>query len=254
MTHGYQLEPVFADNFELENEFGVESLFEINYVDDIPGEGSYSWQYMFMWAGGRYTAFGNMIPRQSLIAIFDDSDQRKKATFILPGDNLNSPGLENLGWDPAPANFLFNVGSSAMNKKFFLTYEEVDELLAINQSPKNEKILRYADVLLMYAEASLMGGGGDGSSAFQMVIDRAYGVGNAAAPAYNLAGVKAERRRELATEGWDRFTDLVRWGDIQAAMDAVGKTDFDINRDILLPIPDAEIQLSNNILTQNEGY
>lgn len=254
MTHGYQLEPVFADNFELENEFGVESLFEINYVDGIPNEGSYSWQYMFMWAGGRYTSFGNMIPRQSLIAIYDDSDQRKKATFILPGDDLNSPGLENLGWDPAPANFGFNVGSSAMNKKFFLTYEEVDELLSINQSPKNEKILRYADVLLMYAEASLMGGGGDGASAFQMVIDRAYGIGNPAAPTYSLAGIKAERRRELATEGWDRFTDLVRWGDIQAAMDAVGKTDFNINRDLLLPIPDAEIQLSNNILTQNEGY
>lgn len=254
MTHGYQLEPVFADNFELQNEFGIESLFEINYVDGIPNEGSYSWQYMFMWAGGIYTSWGNMIPRQSLVNFFDDSDQRKSATFILPGDDLNSPGLENLGWSPAPADFQFNVGSSALNKKFFLTFEELEPLLAVNQSPKNEKILRYADVLLMLAEASLMGGGGDGASAFQMVVDRAYGPGNVAAPAYDLAGVKAERRRELATEGWNRFTDLVRWGDIQAAMDAVGKTDFDINRDTLLPIPDAEIQLSNGILTQNPGY
>ena len=67
MTHGYQLEPVFADNFELQNEFGIESLFEINYVDGVPNEGSYSWQYMFMWAGGVYTSWGNMIPRQSLV-------------------------------------------------------------------------------------------------------------------------------------------------------------------------------------------
>ncbi len=254
MTHGYQLESVFADNFELQNEFGIESLFEINYVDGIPNEGSYSWQYMFMWAGGVYTSWGNMIPRQSLVSIFDDSDQRKGATFILPGDDLNSPGLESLGWSPAPADFAFNVGSSALNKKFFLTFEELEPLLAVNQSPKNEKILRYADVLLMFAEASLMGGGGDGAGAFQMVIDRAYGPGNAAAPAYDLAGVKAERRRELATEGWNRFTDLVRWGDIQAAMDAVGKTDFNIDRDTLLPIPDAEIQLSNGILIQNPNY
>ena len=42
MTHGYQLEPVFADNFELQNEFGIESLFEINYIDGVPNEGSYS--------------------------------------------------------------------------------------------------------------------------------------------------------------------------------------------------------------------
>ena len=125
----------------------------------------------------------------------------------------------------------------------------------MNQSPKNEKILRYADVLLMYAEASLMGGGGDGAGAFQKVVERAYGPGNPAAPAYDLAGVKAERRRELATEGWNRFTDLVRWGDIQAAMDAVGKDRFRYqSRFTLLPIPDAEIQLSNNILTQNPGY
>ena len=254
MTQGYELEPVFADNFELENEFGIESLFEINYVDGIPSEGSWSWQYMFMWAGGRYTSFGNMIPRQSLVAIFDDSDQRKKATFILPGDDLNSPGLEELGWSPAPADFGFNVGSSALNKKFFLTFEELDPLLAVNQSPKNEKILRYADVLLMLAEASLKGGGGNGDAAFQMVVNRAYGSGNPVIPAYNLANVKVERRRELATEGWNRFTDLVRWDDIQAAMDAVGKKDFDINRDILLPIPDSEIQLSNNILKQNPGY
>ncbi|WP_242085546.1 RagB/SusD family nutrient uptake outer membrane protein [Aestuariivivens sediminis] len=254
MTHGYQLEPIFSDNFELNNEFGIESLFEINYVDGIPGEGSISWQYMFMWAGGIYTSWGNMIPRQSLVNFFDNSDQRKKATFILPGDDLNSPGLESLGWSPAPSDFQFNVGSSALNKKFFLTFEELSPLLSSFGSPKNEKILRYADVLLMYAEASLMGGGGDGASAFQMVTDRAYGSGNSAAPMYNLAGVKAERRRELATEGWDRFTDLVRWGDIQSAMSAVGKSDFNINRDTLLPIPDAEIQLSNGILTQNPGY
>jgi hypothetical protein len=87
-----------------------------------------------------------------------------------------------------------------------------------------------------------------------MVVDRAYGAGNSVAPAYDLEGVKAERRRELATEGWNRFTDLVRWGDIQQAMDAVGKTDFNINRDILLPIPETEIQLANGVLTQNPGY
>ncbi len=106
----------------------------------------------------------------------------------------------------------------------------------------------------MYAEASLLGGGGNGAAAFKQVVDRAYGASNPAAPTYNLAGVKAERRRELATEGWDRFTDLVRWGDIQAAMTAVGKTDFNINRDKLLPIPAAEIRLSNNLLTQNPNY
>lgn len=263
MGQGYALEEVYSDNFSLNNEFGKESIFEINFVDGLVGggfenseqqEGSGSWQFMFMWVSGKFTSWGNMIPRQSLVNIFDDSDQRKEATFILPGYDLNSPLLADAGWSPAPDNFGFAVGSNAMNKKFFLTWEEINPLLSVQQSPLNEKVLRYSDVLLMHAEASLMGGGGAGQDSFQLVIDRAYGPGNSAAPAYELDGVKSERRRELATEGWNRFTDLVRWGDIEAAMDVVGKNDFNISRDALLPIPDSEIRLSNGVLEQNPGY
>jgi len=253
MTHGYQLEEVYADNFSLENEFGKESIFEVNYVTS-PGEGSQSFQWMMFSAGGKFTGWGNMLPRQSLVDIFDDSDQRKQATFVLPGSILNSPGLAEFGWEPAKADFGYSVGVNAVSKKFFLTYEELDVLSSSFNSPKNEKIMRYSEVYLMHAEASLMGGGGNGADSFQKVIDRAYGIGSTVAPAYDLAGVKEERRREFATEGWNRFSDLVRWGDIQAAMDAVGKTDLNISRDLLLPIPDSEIQLSDGLLTQNPNY
>ncbi|MBQ4818565.1 RagB/SusD family nutrient uptake outer membrane protein [Aquimarina sp. MMG016] len=263
MTHGYSLEENFGDNFKLNNEFGKESLFEINYVDGLVGggfetptpiqEGSGSWKFMFMFIDS-YESFGNMLPRRTLVEFFDDSDSRKEATFILPGSRTFSPGLEARGWDPAPASFPFAIGNDAMSRKFFLTFEEVDGLLSPFQSPLNEKVLRYADILLMHAEASLMGGGGDGSSSFQQVIDRAYGPGNSAAPAYDLQGIKDERRRELATEGWNRFSDLVRWGDAKQAIDAVGKT-FTIGRDELLPIPQVEIDVyPPGMLEQNPGY
>ncbi len=263
MTHGYALEENFGDNFKLNNEFGKESLFEINYVDGLVGggfetptpiqEGSGSWKFMFMFIDS-YESFGNMLPRRSLVEFFDDSDTRKEATFILPGSRTFSPGLEARGWDPAPASFPFAIGNDAMSRKYFLTFEEVEGLLSPFQSPLNEKVLRYADVLLMHAEASLMGGGGDGANSFQQVIDRAYGPGNPAAPAYDLQGVKDERRRELATEGWNRFTDLVRWGDAKQALDAVGKT-FTVDRDELLPIPSVEIAIyPPGMLQQNLGY
>jgi hypothetical protein len=68
-----------------------------------------------------------------------------------------------------------------------------------------------------------------------------------------LADVKQERHVELAMED-DRFWDLVRWGDVAAAMQAAGKTNFQSGRNELLPIPTNQILLSGGTLTQNPGY
>ncbi|MEM9075440.1 MAG: RagB/SusD family nutrient uptake outer membrane protein [Bacteroidota bacterium] len=267
----YSLEDDFRNNFLQTTEFGPESLFEINYQDGLfaggfvntgqQQEGSGMWRWSFPFLSGTYPSFNNFIPRQDLVDFFDDSDQRKEVTFLLPGQNLNSPGLAALGFDPAPDNFGYAIGVNTGAKKYFLTFEEVQELLNVEGSPLNEKILRYADVLLMHAEASIMGGGGNGQASFQQVLDRAYGVGNAAAPTYTVQGVRDERRRELATEGWNRFTDLVRWdrldggGVIESALQAIGKTDFSAPRDLLLPIPQQEIDTyPEGLLEQNPGY
>ena len=264
----YSLESDFRNNFLQTTEFGPESLFEINYQDGLfaggPGiqqEGSAMWRWSFPFLSGTYPSFNNFIPRQPLVDFFDDSDQRKVATFLLPGQVLNSPGLASLNFDPVPDNFGYAIGVNTGAKKYFLTFEEVQVLLNPASSPLNEKILRYADVLLMHAEASLMGGGGDGASSFQQVLDRAYGPGNPAAPTYTMQGIRDERRRELATEGWNRFTDLVRWdrldggGVIAPALTAIGKTDFSAPRDLLLPIPQQEIDTyPEGMLEQNPGY
>ena len=218
------------------------------------------WRWSFPFLSGTYPSFNNFIPRQDLVDFFDDSDQRKEATFLLPGQALNSPGLAALGFDPVPGNFGYAIGVNTGAKKYFLNFEEVQELLNVEGSPLNEKILRYADVLLMHAEASIMGGGGNGQASFQQVIDRAYGPGNPAAPQYTVQGVRDERRRELATEGWNRFTDLVRWEALDGnvigpALQAIGKTDFSVPRDLLLPIPQQEIDTyPQGMLEQNPGY
>lgn len=264
----YSLESDFRNNFLQTTEFGPESLFEINYQDGItpagPGitqEGSAMWRWSFPFLSGTYPSFNNFIPRQPLVDFFDDSDQRKAATFLLPGQVLNSPGLAALNFDPVPDNFGYAIGVNTGAKKYFLTFEEVQVLLGPPSSPLNEKVLRYADVLLMHAEASIMGGGGDGAGSFALVLNRAYGPGNPAAPAYTIQGVRDERRRELATEGWNRFTDLVRWdkldggGVIAPALAAIGKTDFQAPRDLLLPIPQQEIDTyPEGMLEQNPEY
>ena len=52
----------------------------------------------------------------------------------------------------------------------------------------------------------------------------------------------------------DRFFDIVRWGISQDALHAAGKTNFNQNRDVVLPIPQTQIDLSAGRLTQNPLY
>jgi hypothetical protein len=65
--------------------------------------------------------------------------------------------------------------------------------------------------------------------------------------------IRHERRVELAMEH-DRFFDLVRWGIAGPTLRAAGKTNFNDTRDVLLPIPQTQIDISRGVLTQNPGY
>lgn len=293
MKLGYSLEEKFEDNWDLSNEYGKESVLEIGYIsggihNNFEGSQSYSNQgssshqmfgFLFNSSIGN-SAFGNSVPRQELIDFYDNSDRRKEYTFITPQTivrggrgaiscncDLNPDGSVNwstegqwkFGTDTY--NYFWPTNTAAFKSKasmykYWIPPTVQNSLQNFADSPLNEKIIRYADVLLMHAEARILGGAGtiSGDSSFKLVTDRAYGAGNPKQPLYTLQGVKDERRRELATEGWDRYTDLVRWGNAKTALEAIGKI-FVIGRDELLPIPQSEIQqVGPDILKQNPGY
>lgn len=122
-------------------------------------------------------------------------------------------------------------------------------------------VLRYADVLLMHAEAILGGGDqtSDGSAieSYMKVKVRAGFDPSADRPAaLTKEALLAERRVELAFEN-QRFYDLLRFGVADAILGAHaadnGYTDYNA-RKLLLPIPSREINLSGGVLTQNSGY
>ena len=128
----------------------------------------------------------------------------------------------------------------------------------------NIRVLRYADVVLMYAEAANEIGGTDNITAARAALNsvrlRARGGVAGILPdvtttdqATLRAAIRQERRVELAMEH-ERFFDIVRWGIAQATMNASGKPNFNGSRDVLLPIPQTQIDLSAGILTQNPGY
>ena len=132
----------------------------------------------------------------------------------------------------------------------------------------NVPALRYADVLLLHAEAimNLNGGGPQNRTtgiaaaeqSFNLVRERA-GLDPIAAPTFN--DLMYERKMELAFEGGDRHFDLVRWGlaaEVYNALSAEGtykpKRTFVPATHNLLPYPQQEIDNSNRSLTQNPGY
>ncbi len=256
----YSLEGNYADNWSLSNEYGKESIFEIGYQSGfatagITNQGSFSYLYFgFIPAGTN--AFGNCVPRQSLVDLYDNNDARKDATFILPSTYMDDLGQTAYDAGTQFYEFYWTVPealeSQASVRKYYIPKSVATSLTTIGSSPLNEKIFRYADVLLMHAEAAVMGAGGDGLGSLNQVIARAYGNNSHNLGSYTLDDVKRQRRLELATEGWDRFTDLVRWND---AGSTLAFKHFTPNRDELLPIPQAEIDLvGGDVLSQNPGY
>lgn len=83
-------------------------------------------------------------------------------------------------------------------------------------------VIRYADVLLMFAEADLYLGGNEGAEYFNEVRRRAFGVNIHAASAYDLPltleNLKKERAFEFAGENIRKY-DLIRWGELKKAID-----------------------------------
>ncbi|NQZ45206.1 MAG: RagB/SusD family nutrient uptake outer membrane protein [Flavobacteriaceae bacterium] len=280
----YALETSFANNFTVDNEYGVESIFEIGYLSGVnngffeavgtAAEGSSSYQ-MFGYIFNNNGAFGNSVPRPELIALYENEDSRKDATFITPESILengpqscgclvfNPDGTVVFGDDGNESqwigtdiyNFFWLVNDNSWVSRASMRKYNIGQnvnIPTISQDDLNEKVFRYAEVLLMHSEASLFASGATamtGQGAFDMVRNRAY---NGAAPAVTLTleSLKLERRKELATEGWNRFSDLIRWND---AATALAFKNFTPGRDELLPIPLSEIE-ANPLLEQNPGY
>jgi hypothetical protein len=124
----------------------------------------------------------------------------------------------------------------------------------------NVRILRYADVLLMAAEAANeLGGTNNVTKALdylEQIRARARGGNNNILPRVTAtdkaelrAAIKHERRVEFGME-FERFYDLVRWGDAPTVLGPLGYT----NRCRYYPIPQKILTQSNGIITQNPEW
>ena len=238
LVTGYSIEADYAKMFRLEGENGAESIFEINGVGSVPAKGieGYSASQGARGAGG--WGWGFNTPSQSLSDAYETGDVRKNATIIFRGTTL----YDGREVPSTVENPMYNF------KAYSSQYTDGWETDA------NIKYLRYAEVILMKAEAlNELGQTAQAIPLLNQIRNRAgLGVTTALTQVDVRTAIWKERRVELAFE-FDRFFDLVRTGQAKAAFAIDGKT-FTEGKNELFPIPDSFIRQANGLSAQNPGY
>jgi hypothetical protein len=202
--------------------------------------------------------FGLCMPTANLVAAYEPGDLRKKATIIdLPAssppdtlyDGFIVPTLlgAHTYYNYKAYHSQIPTGGSKQQIEVFQNNRGLCQ--------KNLHILRYAEVLLIKAEAdNELGNTGSAVSNLNIVRARAGLLPTAASSQSDVrTAIWNERRVELAMEH-DRFWDIVRQGRAAQVMIASGKTGFISGVSELLPIPASEIAITSGRLRQNPGY
>lgn len=250
-TLGYTLNKNYSDNFNPQTKNSLESLFEVQYYGKTnysfwDNENQASWVSTFM--GPRNSnmvagAYGWNQPTQEFVSAYEPDDKRKNQTVLYNG----CPDFDGMKYNATWSVTGYNVRKFLVSKSVSVDY---------NTNPANWVVLRYADVLLMQAEAlNELGQTAAAETPLNAVRARAglpevHGLPKDAF----REKVLHERRMELAFEG-ERWFDLVRVKQGQYGLDflhAIGKVNA-TSKHLLLPIPQKERDANPN-LTQNPGY
>jgi hypothetical protein len=247
----YRLLPNYDDNFKLAYENSTESVFEIQH---LTGKNPFTGNALNQWfapasEGGYYFN----APTQSLVDAFeksatDEVDPRLDASVGRDGQPWLNGNIFSADWSP----------TGYLTKKHQQPLSEVSSSLK-GDGDLNYIYMRYADVLLMKAEAFNENNNADSAKAnLNKVRQRARASFNGIPPADLLAdittsdqnqlrtAIQKERRVELAQE-FHRYFDLMRWG--KAVAEAALGSDFNYETKRYFPIPQAEID-ANQALNQ----
>ena len=253
---------------------GPESIFEMQATIGQNGTNYYGVQWgtsQNVRQGGATTdwnlGWGWNTPTKVLVAAWDSTDPRRNETILFSGQS--DGGAQTGGYGATLPSFSPGVelDQPYWNKK---VYSDPAMRAYTGEIGSNggadwidHRIFRYADVLLMLAEASNeVGDGATAENMLEQIRARARGGNNAVLPhiayasqAQMRTAIKNERRWEFAMEGY-RFYDLVRWTpatDNIDAPNALGTLGYTA-RNALYPIPQPAIDLSGGVLVQNPNY
>ena len=247
----------YGDNFVEVNgkgeyvEFNKESLFEVSFAGQDRTGGTGNWgedgngigEGTFRGIEYGIAAFQNTSPSLALVSAYPDNDPRKRIVMFGPGDMWN----DNKAIVPYPR-------TDWQHRKYSNKTPGAsgDDFSNFQGSSINMRVIRYADVLLMYAEALNQQGttfSADAAAAVNEVRARVkLAPITATTGAQLFQSIISERRLELSFEQCRR-KDIVRWG---IARNELGNK-FVVGKHELLPVPQGERDL-NGKLNQNPGY
>lgn len=210
----------FADLWTKANNFSSEYLFSLfgNAVDGPKFHGM-----SFQKDGWRlYNTWGYFQPTYGLWAAYDEKDQRRDATILYPGQHIQFVGKDVVygGYnDNVYATIASETGITF--RKFMSPWREADcKGKEVNTNGDNASntlgmcLMRYADVLLMKAEAMIALNGEGDATAKELLGKIRQRAGLAATNDASWKELKLQRRLELAFEFMpSRHIDLIRWGD-----------------------------------------
>jgi hypothetical protein len=250
----YELEPLFADANGKLGEHGVESVFEVGAME-VDGAGGNQYANTQGVRGSPNRGWGFNRPSLDLRASFEAGDPRRDATIIDLGETID--GVLILGDGTTPDETLDEFGNvievECYNQKVWYPGNNTT-----TQWGHNRRLIRYADVLLIAAEAlNENNKPADALLYLNEVRRRARQGDSSILPDITETGKSAlrdiiieERRSELALEG-HRFWDLVRTG---KAAQVLGPLGFVAGKHELFPIPQNEIDISQGSLEQNPNW
>lgn len=274
----YSLVPNYRDNFTVDNENNSESIFEVQFSRDAGGvDLSWGSNPTAGWGqtsaraityGPRAFGFTDVQPTFALYNDFliektvnDEVDPRLDATMFY-----NKPGGMMLyGQDFAT---VYGSNANDLNDLFCRKYQNSDGDQPDEfdwRSGINERIMRYADVLLMYAEALNETGATDQAYAYIQEVRNRVNLPNLAVTKPSMSQqemrdqIAHERFLEFALEG-HRFNDIRRWGWLEdpTRLDWLKSRDpefetYSVGREYF-PIPQTEIDNNPLVNEQNGGY
>ncbi len=252
----YALIDNYNNLFSVANEGHSETVFDVQYTGleggsygcliCLEGNAAPGFQGIRQYDGPVY-GDGNSynLPTQDLYDAFDQSDPRRDASVL---------DIEAfIAAQPNPSSITYAIGGGGhtgyYNNKYIKRQGEIGLPDNDLTSPVNYRVIRYADVLLMAAEANAQTGNDGLAQQYLNEVRQRVGM-----PLITSGGdqllqdIYTERRLELSGEG-HRFFDLVRTGEAEENIEG-----FTVGKHELFPIPQLEIDLAGGNWQQNPSY
>jgi len=253
-SNAYTLSNDFAGIFELTGENGSGAVFEVQYTDAegagfgclqcSEGNVAVGFNGIRNHTGPVYdSGFSFNVPTQEAFEAYEQGDGRRDVAIL----DIDAWAIET------GASFgIGNEHTGYYNRKYIARKGDANIGDQNLTNPNNYRSIRYADVLLLAAEALNATGNDEAARGYlNQVRRRAFGDQDHDISADGAAlrdFILRERRLELMGEG-HHFFDLVRTGAAAGAIEG-----FEAGKHDLFPLPFEEIQFSNGNWSQNPGY